>query len=745
MTVLSEMHGNGKGMTMEQEMRPDVNQQCELLTIQNRELLSQNQQLMEENTRLRQEKEWAEFCLNETRNSITYRLGSALTYIPRKLKKTDGEKALLKDKSRSDAEMPYVFELTDTMFRASHITKDHQVTEVYEVPIEYIFWGGKITIPMSVEEGYTDRVLWIHEMSDEEFRKTGEYHAKGDAKGVMCAYSNTRTQELYLILFTTLEQVYKRFIHFSSQNAKAVLRGKSLYVSFKGVIYSAKKDDLPISKIFLAVDENNFYEIDLPYEELKENYGKIRLKIPVKEILEKETSINNPIHILVFIGDCICKFNLGKKDKKEQPTKFQYVPSSSVKEKEWILFIRKNANQNYSLVVRRKEAVENTIRFLILESKPVSFILYHLGKLARKHHKKKVNLYFEKNSMKAEEGTYQIFTGALESKKTRNYFILDKHAEEWESLSKQRHVIERYSLRYYWLLYVSDCFISTETSSHLNVHRAVNKYVRKALLERPLIFLQHGVTYLKCQGNSSTFGKGKEGEPTYMIVGSEKEKIAVCRMLKLNEEQCIVTGLPIFSTIEYEHINSESEDVVTIMLTWKMSEEHLLTHFQDSVYYKNAVQIYQLMSRYVERSKIRIVPHPKVQELLLSTDLKDFVWKDSVSEALKDTKLLITDYSSVCYNAFYQGAAVVFYQSDLKEYEAEVGKLIPEPEEYIGWRTFNLEQLEKIISEGVLNGRIDLEFLRTQEFRKRYDLINSFNDGKNTERIISFLKEKEIV
>ena len=41
--------------------------------------------------------------------------------------------------------------------------------------------------------------------------------------------------------------------------------------------------------------------------------------------------------------------------------------------------------------------------------------------------------------------------------------------------------------------------------------------------EKKFIFLQHGVTYLKAHQQNSPYGKGKEAEPYYMVVGSEKE------------------------------------------------------------------------------------------------------------------------------------------------------------------------------------------------------------------------------
>ena len=116
-----------------------------------------------------------------------------------------------------------------------------------------------------------------------------------------------------------------------------------------------------------------------------------------------------------------------------------------------------------------------------------------------------------------------------------------------------------------------------------------------------------------------------------------------------------------------------------------------------------------------------------------------------ISEILKKSKLLITDYSSVAYNSFYQGAGIIFYQPDLKLYERENGKLIPNNDEYIGKRAFNIDQLEDIIKEAVIDGKINLDTVRTEEFEEIYKTINEFSDGKNMERIYKELTDLKLV
>ena len=263
-------------------------------------------------------------------------------------------------------------------------------------------------------------------------------------------------------------------------------------------------------------------------------------------------------------------------------------------------------------------------------------------------------------------------------------------------------------------------------------------------MDKKFVFLQHGVTYLKCQGKNSTFRKGKEGEVSLIVAGSEKEKDAIVEMLRIDEEQVLKTGLPIFSKIDYKHINQDSDDYVTIMLTWKPYEEHLY-NFEESMTYKNTIAVCDMLKKYIDPSKIIIISHPKAYSLIKNTDLKNSLWNKPISKALEKTKLLITDYSSVCYNSFYQGSGVIFFQPDLEKFEIDNGALIPNSDEYIGERVYNLEQLEDVIKNTIKEGKIDLNVVRTPEYEEKYKTINEFSDGKNIERIYDKLLEMEII
>lgn len=489
----------------------------------------------------------------------------------------------------------------------------------------------------------------------------------------------------------------------------------------------------------LLIEENIISKVRLL---IKGGIHKIDFK--VKDILNETDIISSPIFMRAEINGITVSYGMPKKKRKVKVSRRYFAPVAKTIQDGFMLFVRRNARGNTVLVTRLLDDYEKTAAYRFWESKPVSCVMYYMGKIVQKLGRKKINIYFEKETMKAEEGTYQVFELAKRENTSKNYFIIDEHSDDYERIKDDSNVVKKYSPKYYWLVYCATNAITTEAPAHFNILRSANKYIRLRNVEMKFVFLQHGVTYMKCHGKTSAFVKGGEAQPDYIFVDSEKERDVVVDMLGMAEDEVLVTGLPIFSTIEYKHITEKSEDYVTIMLTFKPYEERL-DDFENSRYYHAVLDLYAILQKYIPEEKILIVAHPRIHYLLETTSLKARMWDKPISEVLKITKLMITDYSSVAYNSFYQGSAVLFYQEDIDQYEEICGKLIPSDSEYIGRRAFSLKEFEEIVQKTVVDGKINMKYARTAEFEKNYHEINEFHDGKNIERICEKLKELKLI
>lgn len=469
-----------------------------------------------------------------------------------------------------------------------------------------------------------------------------------------------------------------------------------------------------------------------------------------KEILlnDENILINNAVKIVLNINGTDVDYRLAyrRRQVKKHNSRYFYAPLKGIYLKDFAIHVRRTIRGHLVLVKRKKDNIESTFKFRLLENRFTSFVMYHMGKLLSKFRKKKINLFYEKFASKSEEGVLELCKMCQEQgKNSNNYFIIDEKSEDYDRIKENSVVVKKYSLKYYWLFYNANRFIASESPNHLTIVRSNNKYFRRAIYDKKFIFLQHGIIYMKNMAKNGLFyGKGKENEAEYFVVSSEKERDVVVDMLGYSENELIKTGLAMYDNIDYSHINDNSEDKIMIMLTWKNYEEHLY-NFEESTYYKNIIQIYNMLKKYIDKEKIVIVPHPKVHDALAKTDMKDNIWLGHISEIVSKAKMLITDYSSICYNAFFQGAGVIFYQEDLKLYETENGVLIPRDNEYIGKRAFNMEELENIIKATIVNRKIKLNEVRTEEHEKRYKDINEFSDGKNRERICEHLLKYKII
>ena len=461
------------------------------------------------------------------------------------------------------------------------------------------------------------------------------------------------------------------------------------------------------------------------------------LKIPLADIGSK---VNTKIHCsFPWNNKTIRKHITYRQKSLEGNTKLYYLPFSVRRDysSDSCAHLRRTLKGTLTIVQRPLAAPEQSLRFRLLESWLVSALFYFAGHLVSRLAARNVAIFYEKFASQSDEGVYDIFLTAHQTTNSNCYYVTDA-----ENISADDgKVLRKYSLRYYWFIYRAAVFIGAEAPTHLTLLRSNNRWLRRSIYTRPFVFLQHGIIYMKNMSKNSVFVAGCEGAADYIVASSEKERDIIVRDLHYKPEQVLVCGIAQHAIISYQHITDSSPDIVTVMLTWKHSQEHL--PFEVSVNFQELQDILQVLRQRLPEESIRLVLHPK--DSLSAKTLEELgatLWTASVKEALADTKLLITDYSSICYNAFYQGAGVIFYQPDLDEYQRETGKLIPANDEFIGPRLFSTTELQRELKRVIgTDGHIALKKVRAKKYEKIYSTINEFTDGKNIERIVTAIQE----
>lgn len=403
---------------------------------------------------------------------------------------------------------------------------------------------------------------------------------------------------------------------------------------------------------------------------------------------------------------------------------------------------------NKDIVIFRANVGDGTSCTILPFAEEYSFISTVKQRLARvlegRGHKNRTNLYFEKFAAKADESAIKVFEKVqAQSTTSDNYFILDQRSPDFNKLKKRygKNVVKKYSLQHYRLIYRADYFISSEFSNHVINDRIFINHLRNKIMKTPLIFLQHGIMFAKPIENPMAAGFRKKN------VKINLKKIVVSSELEAKEfykvgyqpSDLLLTGLATFDNPVVDKLTKYA-----YMPTYRFWEEHLVYEgrLEETGYYRDIKNVIKAFEDNGLMDKLLIVPHNKFANYIMEhfPDYKGNICTNP-SKALTVSKIFITDYSSAIYDAVNRGAYPIFWWKE-KELLIEKYQATPSLNENTapGPIAYNEKELIKEIFAAEKNN-----YNLSTIYKKKYRLINSFSDNKNTERILAYLKSQKIV
>lgn len=342
---------------------------------------------------------------------------------------------------------------------------------------------------------------------------------------------------------------------------------------------------------------------------------------------------------------------------------------------------------------------------------------------------------FEKFCGKYEESAKYVYQKLIDDGQENVYFILDKDSEYYEKVPDKykANIINRFSFKHYYEYFNAKSFISTESMNHSVELTTSNELIRRRQMwdDYYYFFLQHGVMYGYSLKGRSEFVKGSGyRNNSFVVVSSEKEAEHFIEEGKFNRSDLIKSGLP-----KFDHaIQNEDADKILIMPTSRNFEYSTIRDdTKNSTYYNFVKKIIESVPHEL-KDKIIFVPHPLVMEIFKKSDLKKYMsYESSYDEVLKDTRLLITDYSSISFDAFYRGCNVIFAWM---EKEMCLEKLGMELKLNDGNAFADIAYEYDSLGEMILK---NYDSKHSEENEKRFEELVEYNDGKNTERFINYL------
>lgn len=465
-------------------------------------------------------------------------------------------------------------------------------------------------------------------------------------------------------------------------------------------------------------------------------YNRVQLKIKSHDILSMP--IQNKMHF-VYEDDDGHGFNLGIKYQQFRLRKTFKKSKILMVDNETCCHFRQSKSNTLFFTVRPNNKTDSFV-----ENMKINLAFYY-SKLFKG---KPIYLLFEKDSARYEESASVVYQKMIDEGYENAYFILDRHYHDIQNIPEKycKNIIYKYSMKHYIYFFRCQTFLGSEALVHAIELRVSNKHALHKINspEVNYVFLQHGVMYMiSLDSESRNFFKPRkinEKGKFRVVTSSVQEADHFISLGNYDPSQVIVCGLPKFDCNQWD----ENADKIVIMPTWRPWEyNEATTDFKETKYYKMIERIFDAIDDKYE-DKIVILPHP----LFFSAAQKDefklkkyMLFNVKYDEILRQTKILITDYSSIAYDAFYRGCNVIFYWEELQECLTEYGpstKLMLNSSNVFGDICYNSEELKSVLSDNYQNGQLD-------KYVKNYSEIVSFHDGKNAERLISYLKNENII
>lgn len=371
----------------------------------------------------------------------------------------------------------------------------------------------------------------------------------------------------------------------------------------------------------------------------------------------------------------------------------------------------------------------------------VAFVLYMLRK--RGLAKRNIYLVYEKFCVMAQDNGYYFFKYCMENNAEKDlngeiYYIIDKDSPDREKLAAyEDHLIDFMSFKHIIYLLAAKLLISTDTRNHSYAWRKRGSILMGKINRKKIVFLQHGVTAFKRV--DFLYGKGRTGDCNAFVVTSDYEREIVEQHFDYPPEEIAVTGFARWDVLEDK---SEGKREILLMPTWRNWLEEVDDEtFKKSDYYVNYMnflnseRLSEILDQYDLTLNFYI--HPKFRDYI-----KDFKIKAAdrinlipfgtvpLNELMMTCKMLITDYSSVAWDVYYQSKPVLFYHFDLDDYNETHGSYMDIRNDIFGDRVEHEEDLIELIDQYAETG-----FQLKPEFREKINYYFKYIDNDNSKRI----------
>jgi CDP-glycerol glycerophosphotransferase len=271
---------------------------------------------------------------------------------------------------------------------------------------------------------------------------------------------------------------------------------------------------------------------------------------------------------------------------------------------------------------------------------------------------------------KAQDTGYHFFKYLRENHPEKNvYYVIEKDSPERKNVEPYGNVLTFKSKEHVWNSIIATKVISSHHPDYLYPLRTP-RY--KSLVKATKVFLQHGVMGTK--NMVANYGKKAASFNTDLfLVSSDFEKEMIVNDFGYKPKEVLVTGLSRFDNLLKNDVPLKNQ--ILIIPTWRdwinneesFLESEYFERFRELVYHPK-------LHALAERNGMEIVfcLHPNMQTFTkYFTDAPVTLINQGdvdVQRLLKESALMITDYSSVGFDFSFLNKPIIYYQFDRERF-----------------------------------------------------------------------------
>ncbi|KRB43332.1 CDP-glycerol glycerophosphotransferase family protein [Terrabacter sp. Root181] len=338
------------------------------------------------------------------------------------------------------------------------------------------------------------------------------------------------------------------------------------------------------------------------------------------------------------------------------------------------------------------------------------------------------------------------------------WFVLEKDTPDWKRLKAEGYgsrLVAHGTLRWKLLMINAAHLISSHIDAPVQKPPAILKHIDPRW---KFTFLQHGVI----KDDLSRWLNPKQMDLFVTSTPGEYESIAGDGSpYVFTAKEVALTGLPRFDRLhaKAQRIQGDACDLILVAPTWRNwlvpplkpgSQRRVIdSHFFETEYAKawtaflRSPELTELAAR--TGRTVAFLPHPNIQPVLAKMDLPDSVLRLSfdgadVQEYFARSAVLVTDYSSMAFNAAYMDRPVVYFQFDAERVMAggHVGRAgyFQYPRDGFGPVVEDVDAAVGAVVDIAENG-----YAARPEFQGRIDATFPMRDGQCCARVTAAIEE----